>query len=294
MVIFEQKATNLFDKRSYGCVTALGVKVLKSTVDSKGFLGELLETLNAADAASDFLLGLVHLALKEHGAVAAYLVRLTRDSRLELVGAYGYTPAQMSALNASIWSNLPSAVAIREGQDLCYPERTDVQSGGVSSESFKENLLIGDWFISIPTVRSKSPIGCLNIEIDSKQQRKQLDDEELGFLKMVSHAALHRFQADNHDRHPADRQDLANPAEIQRSLSTRQVEILRQIVDGRTNYQIGRSLNLSESAIKQETVKIFKQLGVRKRQEAAQLALEVGLFDEPELVKADAPMRAYW
>lgn len=55
------------------------------------------------------------------------------------------------------------------------------------------------------------------------------------------------------------------------SLTLRQREILRLVVEGRTNAQIGRELFLSESTIKQHLRAAYKTLKVRNRTEAARL-----------------------
>ena len=57
-------------------------------------------------------------------------------------------------------------------------------------------------------------------------------------------------------------------------LSDRQSEVLAFISQGLTNPQIARKLNLSESTIRHETIKIYRVLGVRNRAEA--LALHRG------------------
>jgi DNA-binding CsgD family transcriptional regulator len=59
-------------------------------------------------------------------------------------------------------------------------------------------------------------------------------------------------------------------------LSERQMKILMGIGMGKTNLQIANELILSESSIKQETVKIFRSLGVANRQQAAIKARAMG------------------
>ena len=59
-------------------------------------------------------------------------------------------------------------------------------------------------------------------------------------------------------------------------LSERQMKILIGIGLGKTNLQIANELILSESSIKQETVKIFRSLGVANRQQAAIKARAMG------------------
>ena len=63
-------------------------------------------------------------------------------------------------------------------------------------------------------------------------------------------------------------------------LTERQLQILIGIAAGKTNMAIAKELILSESAIKQETVKIFRSLGVENRRQAAQKAIAMGLVPE--------------
>jgi DNA-binding NarL/FixJ family response regulator len=60
-------------------------------------------------------------------------------------------------------------------------------------------------------------------------------------------------------------------------LTHRQQEVLQRMANGKTNAQIAVDLILSESSIRQETVKIYRALGVATRLEAAQKGLNLGL-----------------
>lgn len=63
------------------------------------------------------------------------------------------------------------------------------------------------------------------------------------------------------------------PADL-RVLTSRQREVLKLVVEGRTNAQIGGELFLSESTIKQHLRAAYKALNVRNRTEAARLLRE--------------------
>ena len=63
-------------------------------------------------------------------------------------------------------------------------------------------------------------------------------------------------------------------------LTDRQFEILIYMAKGKTNAEIAEHLILSESSIKQESVKIFKALGVANRQDAVKKARGSGLIPE--------------
>jgi DNA-binding CsgD family transcriptional regulator len=69
-------------------------------------------------------------------------------------------------------------------------------------------------------------------------------------------------------------------------LSSRQLTILHHIQDGLVNLEIAKQLMLSESTIRQETVRIYRALGVGNRQEAVKKAKILGLLSKrPHLIE---------
>jgi two-component system response regulator DegU len=63
-----------------------------------------------------------------------------------------------------------------------------------------------------------------------------------------------------------------------RSLSPREVEVLRLMARGETNQQIASELFLSTSTVKNHVHKVISKLGVSDRTQAVVLALELGLL----------------
>jgi DNA-binding NarL/FixJ family response regulator len=64
------------------------------------------------------------------------------------------------------------------------------------------------------------------------------------------------------------------------SLTPREVEILRLVVEGQTNQQIARNLFISVSTVKRHIRHISSKLGVCDRVQTAVRAIELGLLDE--------------
>jgi DNA-binding NarL/FixJ family response regulator len=64
------------------------------------------------------------------------------------------------------------------------------------------------------------------------------------------------------------------------SLTPREVEILRLVVQGKTNHQIAKNLFISVSTVKRHIRHISAKLGVCDRLQAAVRAIELGLLDE--------------
>ena len=79
-------------------------------------------------------------------------------------------------------------------------------------------------------------------------------------LKIVSHLGSHG------SRDPAVRLQLED------KLSERKIEVLKLIGQGKSNAEIAESIHISEGTVKNYVSKIFEQLGVRDRVQAALIA----------------------
>ena len=64
------------------------------------------------------------------------------------------------------------------------------------------------------------------------------------------------------------------------TITPRQAQVLALIAQQRTNQEIADELFLSESTIKQESVKIFRAMGVGTRQQAVLKARTLGLLPD--------------
>ncbi|HVJ29216.1 MAG TPA: alpha/beta fold hydrolase [Gammaproteobacteria bacterium] len=71
---------------------------------------------------------------------------------------------------------------------------------------------------------------------------------------------------------------IPDGAELFRSLSPRESEILLRIAAGLTNIDIGRELFISEKTVRNHVTKIFEKLGVASRAQAIVLAKDHGLL----------------
>jgi DNA-binding NarL/FixJ family response regulator len=65
------------------------------------------------------------------------------------------------------------------------------------------------------------------------------------------------------------------------ALTPRQRDVLHYLIEGRSNKDIGRRLDLSEATVKAHISAIFKVLGVRNRTQAARAAGRLGLLAPP-------------
>ena len=81
-----------------------------------------------------------------------------------------------------------------------------------------------------------------------------------------------------HAQEPAITQP-ANPAKLahDNQLTDRQVEVLRQLRDGRSNKEISAHLGIAEKTVKAHIAAIFRTLRVANRTQAANAARDLGL-----------------
>lgn len=62
------------------------------------------------------------------------------------------------------------------------------------------------------------------------------------------------------------------------SLSAREIEVLREVANGKSNRQIGEDLFLSEATVKSHLVHIYNKMGVRSRTSAVAAARDAGIL----------------
>jgi DNA-binding CsgD family transcriptional regulator len=232
---------------------------VQQNLSQSRLLGDLIQSLNSTESASDFCRTLVHFVLKEEQAVAAYLLKLTEDSRLKLVGSYGYSPLDLESFNISVWDPSPSAVAVRGGRPVVNSQDTGTQ------------------VLLIPLMRSLGPVGCLGIDFRDEVGTHLLSEESQWAFQLAGGASINRFGPRDQPSNATRQAPTLSLQEVLDGLSKRQLLILEHITEQKTNVEIARLMNLSESAIKKETVAIFKLLAVNSRTDARKIAIQFGI-----------------
>lgn len=117
--------------------------------------------------------------------------------------------------------------------------------------------------------------------------QRTLNAGALGFIQKSSPSrvmleALHQVLAGDIYIPPALAQSLTTPAAEANSifphLTGRQLEVLKLLIQGKTNKTIGQKLGLSEGTVKIHMAAIFRALNVSNRTEATIAARNLGLF----------------
>ena len=117
-----------------------------------------------------------------------------------------------------------------------------------------------------------APIGLVSLVIEKPDFRVEFPEE---FANLIS--KLGAFYLDTLDFGNIGNGKSLSPVNPE-DLTTRQLNILGHIETGLVNMEIAKILMLSESTIRQETVKIYRALGVGNRLEAVKKARALGLL----------------
>lgn len=239
------------------------------------FFVPLLAAYAGATNADDFCKHLVHKVLRAYTPVGALIGSVGSDSKCHSVGSFGGWELPPSG-QFNLIEDSPVTEAMRTGSSIFVNSTTELEH---KFPSFGVRLHGAESLIFSPFEQTSRAIGFLALGFSSPPKALQTQDVE---LKLVVIAAEHisissrKISSSNLSKERTSK-NSAQPGNLP-SLSDRQLTILQHMSDGKTNYQIARLLNLSESTIKQESVRIFRELEVSGRLEASDVAKHVGLI----------------
>jgi DNA-binding CsgD family transcriptional regulator len=223
---------------------------------------------------------------------SAVLYSFHANGFVTLNGSFGLSPFPANIQEAqSIWTQTPAIDAIRQDQQLSVDSIEEMQARYphlVDDSLFEAPLSV--WPLKLGSVR----MGALQVRFLAPQK----SDEFLAKLRGVStilslylgfrnqeHAAVkvpkHRDHEWNGSRVSGMEKDIRNFP--QGEMTNRQLKILGFLVEGLTNPQIAQRIGFSESTVRQETMSVYRHLGVRDRRAAAEVAVERKLLrTEPQ------------
>ena len=204
---------------------------------------------------------LVHSTKIGQEAVGAAVYLITQAGDLDLVGSYGKYP--LLGENVSIWSENPVSLAARTLEpQVSETEANDELTYVISA---------------VPVLKGQDPVGVITMLRTSKKYVLSSNFSPSA-VKAIGNTI--GIWLDALGLKPGNGNGNGNSANHQNGdLTQRQLEILRLMAMGKTNAQIASELILSESSIRQETVRIYRALGVGTRAEAARKGLNLGLIE---------------
>ena len=217
--------------------------------------GKVLESILSSAGPADLCRQIVHSSFVPKSTRGCELFYLDSKSKLRPIASYGLSAGQNKDLSA--WDESPLSKAIREKR---------LVSGPVFSDG-KELTVI-----AMPFVSNGVPIGLASVVLEDKEYKISISEDMANlFLKL---GALYIESLDFGNVSNGAGSMTVNPED----LTTRQMTILGHIQNGLVNLEIAKILMLSESTIRQETVRIYRALGAGNRQEAVKKARALGLL----------------
>lgn len=226
-------------------------------------IGGFVQIVADSDNSLDFCKRIVH-SDQQGLIVGCQLFFLDNKGEFKQVSSYGKQPEQPED-NSAFGSN-PLAQAIREKTAvITLPEGPDAEK------------LNGHKFVTLPFIKGGEPVGVMQVVVEAETVAIKVDNQ---IIETVSKLGAHYLETVGVKTDKAV--GVLGDSNID-ALTDRQVTILKFMGQGMTNAQIATELMLSESSIRQETVKIYRALGVKSRHQAALKARALGIIPKREL-----------
>jgi DNA-binding CsgD family transcriptional regulator len=241
---------------------------VNQTTENFERVGRVIAILSQAQNATDLCRQLVHDPQLGDGSVGEQLYALSNRGVFHLVGTYGIEPfAPGEPLNQFTENPLSHAVETRSIWAAAAPlaELDDA------------------WLSVLPLMKDDVPVGAM-VTL-SRGDSKPANYGPCAMRMLANAGALYletlgvKNLFDDHNGSQKNGQDLTE----------RQYEVLLGLAHGETNAEIARHLILSESSIKQETVRLYRALGVGSRAQAVAKAKAIGLIPQAIAPRISAP-----
>lgn len=235
-------------------------------------LTELIDYLGQKrHSIDDVLAHLVLRTLTSLDCTSSFVADLKRDGKIEVSHSFGldsnffdYHPAIMK-----LTDQIPIAVAISKGELQCVSTLPNwgkkFAALAQAPLQMREKSFLG-WPIEV----NQTPVGGFGIFCNEKIE---MSEELEIFLIAISRLfSLYFYQStiESEDSKRFNRlRALEIPQAQSKTLTERQLHILKLIADGHTNITISDALGYSESTIRQESIRIYSKLGCNGRREAS-------------------------
>ena len=230
---------------------------MSTNIDTSAFMAQLAEQFVVSKSAAEYCRAIVLDPLVGKAAVGSQLFAVAQDGRLSNVSNFGKVVIP-STMSLSVWDENLVSKAVREN---------------VEAKGKLRNPETGEEFYVFvyPYRRPSNPVGVL-VMVKTEDWAVVLPDDDQRTLSLMGALWLETLGVEstipktngNGDGQP---------------LTERQKVILQRIAEGKTNAQIASELILSESSVRQETVKIYRHLGVNSRHEAARQGINQGIIN---------------
>lgn len=235
----------------------------------------LVGSLRSGSGMNGYCQNLLVGPLQRVDGVGVWITRLTPTAELHFEGESNVLGLSLLGKKVPLLVETPVSQAVRTRQFCSVNKLPNEWVNG-------NKIPAGIVFSAFPIQQDLLIRGAMMLAHSGKKEARDLIEELFELLEAVTSLSFD-LSRNEHSRRP----DVGSPS-IQSELTSRQLKVLTGIRDGLTNYQIARMLNVSESTVKQESIRIYKFLDVNNRADAVAVALEQGLIQE-QTGEADAP-----
>lgn len=219
----------------------------------------VLDALVKSESIADFCRAIVHSEFTQNSVQGCHFFSLDSESQLHPVSGYGRTYLD-SEIALSAWDDDPISNCVRK-KDFEFQNPTKQPDKGV---------------LAIPLLRDSVPLGAMALVLDSGVKNIPIHESLIPILSKLGTYCLSAFSVTT-GRSTGGYSTLNREANGE-DLTSRQIKILELMAEGMVNVEIARELMLSESTIRQETVRIYRALGVPNRTEASKKGRSLGLI----------------
>lgn len=230
----------------------------ESQMQGSDVVHDLVMLLAGSKTASGYVRSVATHSLLAAHAVGSELFIVNQDATLQTLAAFGKTTFS-DALPISLWDQNPVSTAARTNQ-VTKASQQDPANG--------DDVYLYCYPFSTPA----HTVGVL-VMIKSEEHEVALEEQDQKTVSMFGGLWLESLGLSETTT------KLNSSTKDSNELTVRQLEILKMMAQGQTNAQIADQMILSESTIRQETVRIYRKLSVPDRTQATKRALHLGLID---------------
>lgn len=232
---------------------------------------KFIEWLGFQPSGSDICRALVTEYLLDMNPYSARISRLNSDDSVTYIGEYGYQKDEAElgqTVPGQVWRNRPTVSAM-------------IASGQLHGNWSPDGKLVVLELRDHGAIQGFLSFRFVNPRSQEEQEQIALDINLFALPLSLYFSFQNRTL--NHMNNGAG--PISQGVEIVRNnhnghvrLTQRQLQILRGMVEGKTNHDLAMDLGFSVSTIRHETMSIYKELAVSDRHEAARVAVSRGLI----------------
>ena len=231
----------------------------------------LLGSLRSGSGINGYCQNLLVGPLQRIDGVGVWIARLNSSAELQIEGESNVLGLKLIGLKVPLLRETPISTAVRTRS---FHSANKLPEEWVNGTKLPPGLT----FSAFPIQQDLLVRGAMMVGHAGRKEAKDFIHEFHDLLEAMTGLCL---DLGKHDGKRTNGDSLA----ISQELTPRQIKVLAGIKDGLTNYQIARIMNVSESTVKQESIRIYRFLDVNNRQDAIDVALERGLIQpQPEEV----------